>query len=106
MLPRQAWDKHTETSKKRPISQVFQKLLPQINAANKLPHPAIDFFTALDGSPDWNASFRPQGCGAFLFAKRNRKNTPDSHFVDAKEQTLLLSPRQTGKDLRIGNSQD
>ena len=49
------------------INTVFPQLLPRINVANGLPYPVIDFYAALGGTADWNASFRPKGCGTLSF---------------------------------------
>eukprot|EP01051_Picozoa_sp_SAG22_P023050 SAG22_NODE_5780_length_953_cov_1.402810_1_plen_66_part_10 len=49
------------------INNVFPVLMPQINAANKLPHPVIDVFGALDGTSHWNASFPAKGSGTLAF---------------------------------------
>ena len=48
------------------INTVFPALMPRIDTANKLPHPVIGVYSALGGKPDWNASFRPKGCGSEL----------------------------------------
>ena len=37
------------------INDVFPKLVPAINAANKMENPSIDVFTALGGVPDWRS---------------------------------------------------
>ena len=34
------------------INDIFPVLLPKINIANKMPHPVIDVFSALGGTPD------------------------------------------------------
>jgi hypothetical protein len=75
------------------INTVFPTLLPRISRANKLRHPVIDVYDALGGKEDWNASFRPGGCGTLAFG-----GPPVPSWKDIPECTFHCGCYQHGTD--------